>query len=154
MNISRFAQNICCQSALPAAVANGEVALQGKVESFIACCSAILACLDASRKQISHKQLNDAIMSFLEKHLATYGWDHWIFKHHQAAHLPDMYRKFGALLHSRGSSVECSVLLGCFVQERKHKVVKRFSKDRLTAKNYEIGLMQDRHAHVCTCTCL
>ena len=66
-------------------------------------------------------------------------------KFHMATHLPDMFIKFG--------------LLSCFVHERKHKVVKRFSHDHKCLKRPEKALMlqlvaQHRHdlKHFCFAT--
>ena len=64
-------------------------------------------------------------------------WIIWVFKHHQALHLPAMFR------HHNG-------LLSCFLMERFHKRVKRFMMGRLHTQSYEHGILCDvtlRHLH-------
>ena len=55
-------------------------------------------------------------------------------KHHYALHLPDMLRRFGFLLST-------------FTQERKHRIVKRYTKDRKNLKNWDLGVIEDITCH-------
>ena len=74
--------------------------------------------------------LDDAIMTFARNHQLAYGLDHWVFKHHQALHLPGMMRQH-------------SGLLSCFLMERLHKRALRFMSGRRRPLAYERSVMEE-----------
>ena len=73
--------------------------------------------------------MTDATDAFLEAHLKAYGSKLWAYKHHMARHIGEMYLFFG-------------VLLSCFVQERRHRLIKRFLRDVYTRDKAERTFMQ------------
>lgn len=115
----------------------GATACANNISSFLALCDTLDLFVALSRgARVSHAELSAAIMHHLRLHKACYGTKVWTYKFHMATHLPDMYQKFG--------------LLSCFVHERKHKVVKRFTHDHICLRRPEKALMlqliaQHRH---------
>ena len=68
--------------------------LHGAAESLALGCDAVGALQCASRKEVGPQYLHNAIMKFLRKHNSVYGDTIVVFKHHQAAHLAEMYDLF------------------------------------------------------------
>ena len=65
---------------------------------------------------------------------AEYDSSHWRPKHHYVLHLPMMLSRFGTLL--------C-----CFVQERKHRVIKRHTRFRQNTTAFEVGTIEEVTLH-------
>ena len=81
--------------------------------------------------------LEAAILDHLRAYQRAYGEVGWIPKHHLATHLANMYRLF-------------KILLCLLTQERRHKTIKRWSKDRYTLRGFERGVMEEltlEHLH-------
>ena len=78
----------------------------------------------------SPERLRDAILAHLSKHLEAYRETGWKPKFHWATELWRNYASFG-------------FLIGLLVTERKHKVIKRWSKDRHTLTSFEKGLVEE-----------
>ena len=85
---------------------------------------------DALGHMISPERLRDAILAHLSKYLEAYRNNGWKPKFHWATELWRNYARFG-------------FLIGLLVTERKHKVVKRWSKDRQTLESFERGLVEE-----------
>eukprot|EP00959_Pyramimonas_sp_CCMP1952_P440649 9225698-Pyramimonas_sp.AAC.1 len=84
----------------------------------LALCDAVDAIPCASRRlSCTRDEVEPAVLKYSERHQRAYGAKHWAYKHHMAIHLADMFERHG--------------VLSCFVQERKHRQVKRFAKDHL-----------------------
>ena len=71
-----------------------------------------------------------AIKGHLERYASVYGNDAVRPKHHYALHLPDMLRRFG-------------MLFSCWVHERRHRLVKQYTRDRRNTTSYEVGTAED-----------
>ena len=79
---------------------------------------------------VDHDQLRNAIVEHLRRFLEAYGGLGWLVKHHLAIDLADALERF-------------KKLLSLLVHERKHKVTKRWSKDRFGLRGFERGLLED-----------
>ena len=75
-----------------------------------------------------------AICEHFRLFLLAYGEDNVRPKHHYAIHLPDMLRRFGFLLST-------------FTHERKHKVIKRYTRDRSNLTQWDIGSIEEITCH-------
>ena len=67
---------------------------------------------------------------FLDANAAAYGTDMIVPKYHYILHLPDMLRRFGTLF-------------SCLVNERRHRVVKKYTKDRVADPRWELGALEE-----------
>ena len=79
--------------------------------------------------------LEASILQHLTLQQACYGLDLWIAKSHYVLHLGKMLKNF---------------LPACFVQERRHRMIKRYANDRHNTTNYEHGLLEQltvQHLH-------
>ena len=88
----------------------------------------LLSCVKSDT--VDSEQLRTAIEKHLVQFLVAYGGNGWLVKHHLALDLADALARF-------------TKLLSLLVLERKHKVTKRWSRDRFSLKTFEHGLMQD-----------
>ena len=70
------------------------------------------------------------IESYLEGFKALYGESVLKFKHHAALHLPGVLARHGDLPST-------------LTNERRHKVVKRYTRDRLCGQNWELGSLEE-----------
>ena len=107
------------------------------VESFLLCCTVLDLLVGASRGDCPGTLVDEAVRAHLTKHLEAHGAEWWVFKHHMALHVGDMYMKF-------------MVVLACFVHERRHRLVKRFIVDHKAQLGYERHLMEQmtaQHLH-------
>ena len=102
--------------------------LSASVDSFLLCCHALQLLNAARRGATSPDELHTCVLNFLHAHQLAYGNKYWVYKHHMAAHIAEMWRRSG-------------VLCNCLVHERKHKLVKRFVQNRTNSAGYENGLM-------------
>ena len=106
--------------------------------SFRALCAVLdlLQCVKHEGR-VSVATLRDAVFGHLRSFMAAYSEHGWIPKHHLAIHLCDALQRHGTLI-------------GCLVHERRHKIVKRWSRDRYTTKSFERGLLEEltvEHMH-------
>ena len=94
------------------------------IDCFFALCSVLdLLKLASTPGAVSPKRLHTAILEHLRKYQACYHEEGWVPKSHLALHLALMLRYF-------------TMLLACFVHERKHKEIKRFGTlSRVASKN-------------------
>ena len=107
-----------------------------QIQSFLLCCDALEMVVGSARGVCGYREYEDSVFESLAAHFKAYGKSYWAYKHHMAAHLPEMFEKFGPL--------------ACFVHERKHKTVKKFSKDHLSKRCTEKALMTQliaQHSH-------
>lgn len=77
-----------------------------------------------------------AITKHLELYSAAYGEDSMRPKHHYALHLPHMLHRFGFLLST-------------MTQERKHRIVKRYTRDRRNLTSWSLGAIEEVTCHQC-----
>ena len=113
----------------------GVCALQ--VASFLALCKVLDALVNIKYGLTDHDYLHACVMAHLIAFQAAYGVVGWLPKHHLATHLARQLRGFG-------------LLLNLLTHERKHKVIKRWSKDRFGKQGFEQGLMEElalEHIH-------
>ena len=128
------------------AKAQGGSACADNVSSLLAVCDVLDVFVALSKGEaVSSDDLSSVVMKHLRLHQECYGRKYWTYKFHMATHLPDMYHKFG--------------LLSCFVHERKHKTVNRFTHGHVCMRRPEKALMlqlvaQHRHdlKHFCFAT--
>jgi len=111
-------------AVLPADVCRGEVL------SFLALCTVMELLLQLVTGYVTPEELHKSIHRHLQLHLEAYDGQWWHPKHHMALHLPMMLARFG-------------YLVSCFVHERKHRLIKRYLRDRLNTTSYELGALQD-----------
>jgi hypothetical protein len=104
------------------------------VRSLLAVLRVIELLQAVKRHMVAPDLLRDAIVSHLALHVAAYGADSVRPKHHYAMHLPDMLARFGTLLST-------------LVHERKHRVVKRYTRNRCNLQSWDLGAMEDVTCH-------
>ena len=75
-----------------------------------------------------------AICDHFTLFIAAYGADAIKPKHHYALHLPRMLATHG-------------VLVGTFTHERKHRVVKRNTRDRMNLTKWDLGSLEEITVH-------
>jgi len=83
---------------------------------------------------VSHTELKTAIMDHLVKFKAVYGDNLMRPKHHYATHLPKMLQEFG-------------FLLGTFTQERKHRLITRYCRDRKNLAAWDSNAIEEITCH-------
>ena len=108
-----------------------------QVNSFLALCDVLDLLRYLKDGSISATMLHNAIMKHLRAFKRAYGNTGWIPKHHLAYHLSRYLRKWGFLQST-------------LTQERMHKLVKTWSRDRFTCADFEFGLMSElalEHLH-------
>ena len=100
------------------------------IASFVALSKVLrlLSCINSTPH--TPEELRDAILGYLHAHQPACGETGWIPKHHLAMDLVREFTHFG-------------LLLSLLTQERMHKVVKRWSRDRYTKVGFEKGIMQE-----------
>ena len=79
-------------------------------------------------------KLRDAIQHHLNVFKAAYGSEHCRPKHHYVLHLARCLMRFGTLL-------------GTLVQERKHRLVLRYGRDRDNLKSWDLGCLEEITCH-------
>ena len=104
------------------------------VESMVAALNVIMLLQACRTGQVSADELRTAIFTHLVLCMAAHGPDFFRPKHHYAMHLPEMLARFGYLLST-------------FVQERKHRLVTRYARDRRTLQSFETGVIEDITCH-------
>ena len=101
-----------------------------EIASFLKLSEVVDILQNASKGIVTPIDLFVATVSWLEAHLAAYGTQYFVFKHHQAMHLPGMWARSG-------------ILLNCFALERHHKLAKRFMKDHTHTRSYEKSVLEE-----------
>ena len=104
------------------------------VASMIAVLKALMMLQAVRIGEISADELMVAIATHLNLYRDAYGEDLLRPKHHYALHLPDMLARFGFLLST-------------FTHERKHRVVKKYTRDRKNLKSWSLGAIEDVTCH-------
>ena len=104
------------------------------IDSMLACLECVLLLQSTRTGTVGPDELQDAILKHLRLHWAAWGEDYVKPKHHYALHLPDMLQRFGYLLTS-------------WVQERKHRLVSKYGRDRRNAANFDSGIIEDVTCH-------
>jgi len=106
-------------------------------EAYIALCDVLDLLVFVARGNVSWQQLNTAIDTFL-KACITAGWRSYMHpKFHWTIHLVRELQKFG-------------MLLTCWVHERKHKMVKRYTNNQRNTRKYELSILSEvtcQHFH-------
>jgi hypothetical protein len=108
-----------------------------QILSFLALCDVLDLLANIKHGLVEHARLRDAVLKHLNLFKRAYGLHGWLPKHHLAQHLADQLKRF-------------LFLLTLLTHERKHKVVKRMSRDRFTKQSFELGLMEEltlEHLH-------
>ena len=85
-------------------------------------------------KPVTPEDLHAAIVEHLDSLKACYDDTHWKPKHHFAMHLAGFLRVHG-------------FLLSCFVQERRHKIIKHMAENVPNTKVFEESLLVDLVNH-------
>jgi hypothetical protein len=87
----------------------------------------LLECID--RRREACVEFKNAVHAYLKSFVVVYGEEHMVEKHHMALHVADQVARFG---------------LGCYVLERKHKNIKKYSNTVVnTNSNWDKSIMRD-----------
>ena len=116
-------------------MATGVCALQ--CEAYLKLCDCLDLILSSKYGVVGVAQLQTAIMVYLRAHVAAYGDRMWVPKHHYALHLARQL-------------VIPGMLLGCNLHEIRHKMAKRWARDRFTQVSFESGCIEEitlQHLH-------
>ena len=97
--------------------------------SMIALCNVIALLPLAQNGEVTPIELEQAQLNHLGLHLVAYGDTVWTPKFHMSLHLAPALRRHGCLP-------------SCFVQERYHRIPKRFMQGRTNLRGYARGLRQ------------
>ena len=106
----------------------------GNIRSVLLVLRVVLLLQGVRRGSVAPDAFMDAFLEHLNAFRTEYGDDHWTPKHHYAIHLPWMLSDWHQLVD-------------CFVTERKHRLIKRFTKLRQNTKSYEVGTAEDLTTH-------
>ena len=104
------------------------------VASMIAVLQVVVILTELKAGSVSAATLTAAVRKHLDLFLPAYGEDAVRPKHHYAAHLGPMLEKF-------------HLLLSTFLQERKHRVVKKYTRDRRNLTNWDLGAVEKVTCH-------
>ena len=107
-----------------------DLAFSAQVASFLQLCDVLDLLRLCKDGLVTDTVLHQAIVAHLVAFQVAYGIVGWIPKHHLAYHLARYVLKHGFLLST-------------LTQERMHKVVKRWARDRFRQKSFERGLMEE-----------
>ena len=100
------------------------------VESMIAALDVLQLCMRVKRGGVSPESLRIAIERHLALFQAAYGDALMKPKHHYILHLPRQLAAHGTLLSTH-------------TQERRHRLIKRFTRDRKTLESFELGAIEE-----------
>lgn len=106
----------------------------------LAITSHILACecvMLLNSRSCTPDELEEATTKFANAHVAAHGFEHWVFKFHQSLDLANQYRRF-----LRNSDIVAK-LPNCWCLERKHKIVKKHTRDHRNTKGIERALAEN-----------
>ena len=104
------------------------------IESMVAVLAVVEVLQAVKRRKAGPEQLKDRILNHMRLFLRAYSEEAVRPKHHVALHLPDIFRRVGTLL-------------GTLTNERRHRVVKRYTKDRRCLKRWELGSLEEMTGH-------
>ena len=104
------------------------------VESLIAVLTVVILLNSVKCGTVSADELGIAILNHLRLYKAAYGDDAFRPKHHYALHLAPMLRHF-------------KFLLATFTQERKHRLVTRYTRDRKNLRSWDSGAIEEVTCH-------
>ena len=102
--------------------------------SLIAVCLVVMLLVNQVVLELDGDQLAAAINEHIALYKVVYGDDSMKPKHHYVLHLPGMLQRHGFLFST-------------FVQERKHRLAKKYMAARRTLVNFEKGVLQDVTSH-------
>ena len=105
-----------------------------QVMSLIACLDMVMILMAVQVSCVTPLELNEKILAHLVLYKAAYGDDGVRPKHHYALHLGHMLESFGFLLST-------------FTHERKHRLVKRYTRDRCKLQNWERNALEEVTCH-------
>ena len=108
--------------------------MAGHIASMVAVLKVVEVLQAVKRQKVSPEQLQDRILEHMRLFLAAYGEEAVRPKHHFALHLPAIFRRIGTLI-------------GTLTNERRHRVVKRYTKDRRCLKRWELGSLEEITGH-------
>ena len=108
--------------------------LLGHARSMIAVLRVIVLLQAIRSCCVTPEVLAAAIVTHLIAYSDAYGANAMRPKHHYALHLPDMLRRFGLLLTT-------------LTHERKHRLVKKYTRSRCNLKAFERSTLEDITAH-------
>ena len=91
------------------------------IESMVAVLAVVEVLQAVKRRKVRPERLKDRILNHMRLFLRADGEEAARPKHHFALHLPDIFRRVGTLL-------------GALTNERRHRVVKRYTRDRRSLK--------------------
>ena len=98
--------------------------------AYLKACDVLDLLIASAHGVVTSQQLHDAVDSFLKSCLAA-GWRQFMHpKFHWCLHLSIELREFG-------------VLLTCWVHERKHRMVKRYTKHQQNTRSYEDSILAE-----------
>ena len=107
-----------------------------KVHSALLCITVLDLIMHTVTGDVTPDALADAILAYAIAHLAAHGTELWTPKFHCLFHLPAQLK-------------QCSLLLACFVHERKHKIAKRWAAPLNSKKQYEMTILEEcTYAHM------
>ena len=115
-------------------VVRGRDQLGANVASMVACLSVVILVMSIRTGSVSASALFEAIVLHLELYKACYGDSAMRPKHHYALHLPAMLEFFG-------------FLLATFTEERKHRLVMRYTRDRKSLQSWDLGAIEEITCH-------
>lgn len=104
------------------------------VASLIAVLQVVLLLINLKAGTVAAEALDAAIQKHLNLFKAAYGDGAVRPKHHFAAHLGSMLARF-------------PFLMSTFVHERKHRVVKKYTRDRRNLQNWDLGALEEITCH-------
>ena len=104
------------------------------VRSILACLFSVQLLMATRLCIVSPDKLAHSIRTHLELYAAVYGVEEMRPKHHYALHLPDMLKRFG-------------VILTTFVNERKHRIVKKYTHNRNSLVAFDLCALEDVTVH-------
>ena len=78
--------------------------------------------------------IDATVIRHAQKQQEAYGVELWKWKNHAATHLADMMRQHGRIVP-------------CFLQEKKHKVVKAHAAPRVSQQRFSMGVLEEVTLH-------
>ena len=115
-------------------VAIRDVRMKPFIDSMIAVLCVVEILQAVKRGLATPQALKEAIQRHMQLFVAAYGRDACKPKHHFALHLPDIFARVGTLL-------------GTLTNERRHRVVKRYTRDRRNLTRWELGALEEVTCH-------
>ena len=125
---------ICCY--IQHVYVRAEICLDA-CRAYMSLCDVLDLLVVLPRGHVTWEQLNEAIDKFLQDCIKA-GWQTYMHpKFHWTLHLVKEFRKFG-------------MLLTCWVHERKHRMVKRYTNNQRNTQSYESSILKEitcQHLH-------